>query len=625
MEQERYEIVKLLGKGRTGGVYEAEDTVLGRRVAMRRFYDTEGDSDHTGWEDQFVEIATSLCAIQHPGIATVYDAGVDDDGAYIISQLLSGEPLSDRLQQGPINEWDVYQMTEGILDAMSVAHEAGFIHGAFNPSSIMRVPRASGGYRNLIVDMGLNRLAPLIQGADSSFALMAEPTMMAPEQFDGTPATVQSDLYMVGQFTYICLIGGHPFGGKSLDEAEEAHRSEQLRPLYKYDSGVSRELSDWVDKLIEKDPAKRPQTVREAMECMPRLKKPGDYNKRSQVSGAAPSNLSNGPATSLTEGNKSATATTHLNAPTLKAAASLNMGTAAPLARQTTAQVARDTTAVQHSAAPAGLGGRNPGLPSLQQKKSNVGLVVGIIAGVALLVGGIIVATSGSSTPPDDTTNTDKSEDTENPVIKTPKVIFSAGAKFAKPVFVAKLGSNKESAEIVNLSGVQDWLCVRAKGKGTQPWKITKKDGLYLSGVQYHGGTRGVPHDFYSVGFKDAAETYFSKLLVSSMNSNLKEGGGFRVLGQVPRDHTGALKGRVYFTSYNAKVQVDYHISGRTPDATSYGYYSPSAGEVGACYFMDFECSNPEPGSEFEVIVFSRGAEKAGKVASLILNGIVIK
>ena len=145
MEKERYEIIKLLGKGRTGGVYEAEDTVLERRVAMRRFYNEEGLVEFASWKQSFVAITQKLGAFQQPGIATLYDAGVDQDGAYVISQLLDGQPLSRRLKEGPIREWEVYQTTEAILEALVAAHEAGFIHGALNPSSVIRVPKASGG------------------------------------------------------------------------------------------------------------------------------------------------------------------------------------------------------------------------------------------------------------------------------------------------------------------------------------------------------------------------------------------------------------------------------------------------------------------------------------------------
>ena len=97
MTEERYEIIKLLGKGRTGGVYEAEDSTLGRKVALRRFFAQTSDVEVDVYKEDFEKVAHSLSALQHPNLLRVYDAGVDGDGAYIISQLLKGETLHDKI------------------------------------------------------------------------------------------------------------------------------------------------------------------------------------------------------------------------------------------------------------------------------------------------------------------------------------------------------------------------------------------------------------------------------------------------------------------------------------------------------------------------------------------------
>ncbi len=421
MEQDRYKIIKLLGKGRTGGVYEAEDTLLGRRVALRRFFDLNGEDTYSDWEDSFIAIAQNLCALQHPSIATVFDAGVDDDGAYIVSQLLDGQSIDERLEEGSVNEWDVYQTTENILDALAMAHDSGFIHGAFNPTSIIRVPRASGGYRNYIVDLGLSRLAPLIQGDSSYLALMAEPTMMAPEQFDGSPATVQSDLYMVGQFAYICLVGGHPFSGKNMEEALEAHENEELMPLHEYPEGVSREFSDWIHSLIKINPENRPATIAAALESMPKLEKPIDLEKMQAVAAR----------TSLV--SVTAAAGTSLNAlaetvPNEAPAAALSVTTV--LAAKAAPTQNFSTSPIESVQATPPLGAMNkPSLSNEGEKSSKTLVVLVALVGVAVLIIAAILM-FGKSKPTEVDKETDEQPSEENnslavPVIKVPTVSSS--------------------------------------------------------------------------------------------------------------------------------------------------------------------------------------------------------
>ena len=233
MLEERYEIIKLLGKGRTGGVYEAEDTRLKRKVAMRRFFSQCEQTSVSDYKDDFVSISQNLSALQHPNLLRVYDAGVDADGAFIISQLMKGDTLHNRLKENPLSAWDVYDVANQMLDALSTAHHAGFVHGAITPGSILMSPRARGGHLYVILDMGLCRLAPLIQGEDSVLSMMADPAILAPELFDGSQADARADLYMLGHILYMCLAGGHPFAGESLEKCRDLHK-EGLPPLKTY-------------------------------------------------------------------------------------------------------------------------------------------------------------------------------------------------------------------------------------------------------------------------------------------------------------------------------------------------------------------------------------------------------
>jgi serine/threonine protein kinase len=271
--EERYEIIKLLGKGRTGGVYEAEDTNLGRKVALRRFFAQSKTTDLDDYKTDFENVTHSLSALQHPNLLRVYDAGVDNDGAFIISQLLKGETLHDKIKEGPISNWETYDLAQQMLDALSTAHSEGFVHGAITPGSIILSPRARGGFLYVILDMGLSRLAPLIQGKDSVMSIMADPAILAPELFDGGIATEQADLYMLGHIIYMCLAGGHPFGGVPAVEAEKMHHA-GLPSLTDYNANVPEDFRVWIEKLTQLNPEDRPVSAVEALNSLPKVPRP---------------------------------------------------------------------------------------------------------------------------------------------------------------------------------------------------------------------------------------------------------------------------------------------------------------------------------------------------------------
>lgn len=297
MLEERYEIIKLLGKGRTGGVYEAEDVNLGRKVAMRRFFSLNNQINFSEYKEDFEKVAQSLSALQHPNLLRVYDAGVDDDGAYIISQLLEGETLHQRIKSGGIPVWEVHDLAQQMLDALSTAHAEGFVHGAITPGSILMSPRARGGYLYVILDMGLSRLAPLIQGKDSVLSVMADPAILAPELFGGGVANERADLYMLGHILYMSLAGGHPFGGVSSDEAEKMHGG-GLPPLGKFNEDVPEDFRLWIEKLIKFNPDERPASAVEALNALPML----DRTSKVPVM-TAPLNTSSAPQLQIPTGN----------------------------------------------------------------------------------------------------------------------------------------------------------------------------------------------------------------------------------------------------------------------------------------------------------------------------------
>ncbi len=272
MEENRYETKQLIGKGRTGGVYEAEDKVLSRKVALRRFYDVnENSSEYT---EEFIALTQQLGAIQHPELLSIFDAGVDEEGPYMVGQFIEGTRFYDVvLEKQRLDPYDLCDFARQILEALATAHDAGVYHGALNPNSILCIERPRGGYQYVIMDLGLARLEPLILGEDSAESTMADPSFMAPEMFESGVTNAKSDLYMVGQLCFYAFVGGHPYAGKNYEESRQAHQ-EAVPPLSQFREDTPPELEAWVSQLTDLDPNARPDSLLDAVKSMPAFERP---------------------------------------------------------------------------------------------------------------------------------------------------------------------------------------------------------------------------------------------------------------------------------------------------------------------------------------------------------------
>ena len=267
MSKNRYQINKLLGKSRTGEVYDAEDKNLQRQVALRRFFDDENRGDFTQDKEEFITLAQSLSNLQHPNLLSVFDAGVDENGPYIVSQLLEGKSLHEEIKKGAMNVEELVELAKQMLDAFSVAHDIGYYHGALTADSILMTPRARGGYRYVILDMGLSQLARLTHGDKSALLAVADPAILAPELFDGAKADERADLYMLGQILFLCLAGTHPYKGLTFEESKSKHL-EGLPSVKEYNKLLHKSIVVWLSKLTAVKPSDRPASAVEALNTL---------------------------------------------------------------------------------------------------------------------------------------------------------------------------------------------------------------------------------------------------------------------------------------------------------------------------------------------------------------------
>jgi eukaryotic-like serine/threonine-protein kinase len=218
----RYRIVRLLGRGGLGEVYLAHDLTLGRDVAIK-FVAPEklADADARG---RLLREARAAAALDHPGICTVYETGVAEDGrSYIVMQYVEGETLAKALNHGPLSIRDALALSAEVAEALGAAHRRGVVHRDLKPGNIMVTP---AGHAKL-VDFGIAKIvstqpalgdSPTTAGTEApphSLIGSGTPAYMSPEQIQQRPIDGRSDLFCLGLVLFECLTARRAFGGRT--------------------------------------------------------------------------------------------------------------------------------------------------------------------------------------------------------------------------------------------------------------------------------------------------------------------------------------------------------------------------------------------------------------------------
>jgi serine/threonine protein kinase len=249
----RYRLEALIAAGGMGQVWRARDTLLGRPVAVKVLR-SEYTADPT-FLSRFRAEAVHAASLSHPNIAAVYDYGevADADGehlAYLVMELVDGEPLSARLRQGALGTEATLSVLRQTALALAQAHHAGLVHRDIKPGNILVEP----GGRVKITDFGIAwsaGSAPITQAGQ----VVGTPQYVAPEQVAGRPPSPASDVYSLGLVGYECLTGHAAYQGDNPLTIALKHVQEQPEPLpAELPSGV-RHL---VDAAVARDPRERP-------------------------------------------------------------------------------------------------------------------------------------------------------------------------------------------------------------------------------------------------------------------------------------------------------------------------------------------------------------------------------
>jgi serine/threonine protein kinase/tetratricopeptide (TPR) repeat protein len=244
-----YAITRKLGAGAMGVVYAATDERLHRTVALKTMSSLA--SDETA-RKRFWREARAAASVNHPNVCQIYEIGEDRGELFIAMELLEGEPLADRLKQGPMSVSQAATLALEMLAALSALHSRGIVHRDLKPSNVFLTPH---GVK--LLDFGLARPEPdMTIGPDAALTqagfVMGTPRYMPPEQITGEPVDARGDLFAAGAILFEMLAGRPAFGGRTVGEVLHATLSEQP-PALTGSPGIAA-----VDRVIRRALAKRP-------------------------------------------------------------------------------------------------------------------------------------------------------------------------------------------------------------------------------------------------------------------------------------------------------------------------------------------------------------------------------
>jgi serine/threonine protein kinase len=267
--EERYEIRGKIGQGGLGAVYRGYDTRMSREVAIKRISVASGDPDLQAESTrQLIKEAGALASLQHPHIVTVYDVGSDEDGPYVVMELISGKTLDELIERAPLTWPDFRELALQTQEALIAAQELDLIHSDIKPSNLMLTWLPSGKFQVKIVDFGLATLtqSQSLEDLQEIEAVFGSIFFMAPEQFERVPIDARTDMYAMGCVYYQALTGTYPFRGETGNEVMESHLYHRVIPLQQVRSDIPVWACDWIMWHLNRLPADRPESARHALQ-----------------------------------------------------------------------------------------------------------------------------------------------------------------------------------------------------------------------------------------------------------------------------------------------------------------------------------------------------------------------
>ncbi len=268
-----FRLVKLLGEGGMGAVYQAVDSQLGRFVALKVMRPRLADFEEA--RGRFLREARAAAALEHDHVVPIYQVGEDNGVPYLAMPLLHGQSLSERLRRDsrlPVAE--VLRIGREIAEGLAAAHEHGLVHRDIKPANIW-IEEGSG--RVKILDFGLARVANEAACLTQDGTILGTPAYMAPEQVGGGKGVDQrSDLFSLGSVLYRMVTGRRAFPAENTAALLLALVHEEPVPPRRLNPDVPPALDRLILQLLAKDPDERPQSAGAVVEALRGLEHPGE-------------------------------------------------------------------------------------------------------------------------------------------------------------------------------------------------------------------------------------------------------------------------------------------------------------------------------------------------------------
>jgi len=285
-----YHITSQLGEGGMGVVYEAEDTNLGRHVALK--FLTPALAGDENLLQRFQREARAASALNHPNICTIHGIEQHESEHFIVMELLDGQSLSDRIRRGPLDIESVLTLGVQLADALESAHSKGIVHRDLKPANIFVTSRGQAK----ILDFGVakfdrrndtdpNSMVATVRkdqltSAGSTIGTVA---YMSPEQARGEITDARTDLFSLGTVLYQMATGMVPFQGETSAVVFDAILNRDPTPLNQFNASLPPELNRIIGQALEKDRDLRYQSATDLKTALKRLKR--DLNSGQHATG----------------------------------------------------------------------------------------------------------------------------------------------------------------------------------------------------------------------------------------------------------------------------------------------------------------------------------------------------